>query len=530
MADSIRGPLHNTSSPREHEPKPHPQNGKPENGKPGQKEKEDVDKLLKWQQDRIERKLRGEYESAVLHLGEVITSNLNTPVTLSAVRIEGATNTRKSFLKAIVDPVTSGSAFSSTSGNTPDATPSGANSTSGAGSDILHATRSISHSLRKTDIFSSVEAYIDRPKDPLSSRIEENGEIVDLVFKTKEKGRFFVSSSTELGNSEGSANLTTRIRNILGGAETFEASLSLGTKTRRSFKSSLSFPLTPSMDTLGMVEAYAQERDLTTYASCWEGVKGVKAFVRRGEVDKGGMHELGWEGVRRSLGGLEGGASISMREQSGSSFKSSLSHTFMYDTRDDRIAAKKGGYVKTGLGAIGLGGDAKFYKIEVEGQVSRGLWESGSVSLAARSGLLWGLGRRKPTTLFSDRFQLGGPTSVRGFKANGMGPRDGNDSIGGQIYYSAGMSVISDVPTKRHWPVKMHGWVNAGRLDGVDQTLPLSQTLAQTLSKPSISAGVGMIYRFDPVRLEVNFGVPVVSSRSDRGSRGVQVGMGLEFM
>jgi len=49
------------------------------------------------------------------------------------------------------------------------------------------------------------------------------------------------------------------------------------------------------------------------------------------------------------------------------------------------------------------------------------------------------------------------------------GPQD--DSIGGQLYYSAGLSTISDLPFKAHWPVKMHAWVNAGRLDEVDQSL-----------------------------------------------------------
>ena len=39
-----------------------------------------------------------------------------------------------------------------------------------------------------------------------------------------------------------------------------------------------------------------------------------------------------------------------------------------------------------------------------------------------RSGLLYPFG---PDTLFSDRFQLGGPTSVRAFKLNNMGPKDG---------------------------------------------------------------------------------------------------------
>jgi len=38
------------------------------------------------------------------------------------------------------------------------------------------------------------------------------------------------------------------------------------------------------------------------------------------------------------------------------------------------------------------------------------------------------------------------------------------------------------------------------------------------------------MYRFDPIRLEVNFGVPLAAARSDGWRRGFQVGMGLEFL
>lgn len=177
-----------------------------------------------------------------------------------------------------------------------------------------------------------------------------------------------------------------------------------------------------------------------------------------------------------------------MRESAGPSTKCSISHTWLYDTRDDRIAATKGVYLKLFqeiAGAsidenagIGLRGDSKFYKTEAEAQLSRGLSKGISLSFALRGGLLWGLPSFKeessPKTLFSDRFQLGGPTSIRSFKANGMGPRDGEDSIGGQVYYSAGASIVSDVPTKPHWPLKLHAWANAGRLDGVDQCTSVS--------------------------------------------------------
>lgn len=60
--------------------------------------------------------------------------------------------------------------------------------------------------------------------------------------------------------------------------------------------------------------------------------------------------------------------------------------------------------------------------------------------------------------------------------------------------------------------------------------VPLPHTLSRTLSRPSLSAGLGLIYRFDPIRVEVNFGVPLAASQSDGMRRGVQVGIGLEFL
>lgn len=58
----------------------------------------------------------------------------------------------------------------------------------------------------------------------------------------------------------------------------------------------------------------------------------------------------------------------------------------------------------------------------------------------------------------------------------------------------------------------------------------MSDTVRESLSRPSVSAGVGLIYRFDPIRVEVNFGVPLVASKSDGYRKGLQVGIGLEFL
>lgn len=123
------------------------------------------------------------------------------------------------------------------------------------------------------------------------------------------------------------------------------------------------------------------------------------------------------------------------------------------------------------------------------------------------------------------------------------------DSLGGDLHWAAGVGLISNVPKRPHWPVKTHIFVNAGRLDSMHKSLfllfhivylqlltsiptakSLKDNILDTVSKPSISAGVGLIYRFDPVRVEVNFGVPLVASKSDESRRGFQVGIGLDFL
>ena len=73
----------------------------------------------------------------------------------------------------------------------------------------------------------------------------------------------------------------------------------------------------------------------------------------------------------RHISDLAPTASISMREAAGESLKSSISHTYLLDTRDDRMMANKGVYAKLYHEFAGLGGDASFYKAEAEGQVSR---------------------------------------------------------------------------------------------------------------------------------------------------------------
>ncbi|KAI0077621.1 hypothetical protein K474DRAFT_1661556 [Panus rudis PR-1116 ss-1] len=482
----LRPPLHNTSAPRDDEP-----------------DAAQLEKLKKWQEERMARKLRGEYESAILHLAEVVNTNLNNPTRIAAIRVDGAVHTRKSFLGSLVHPYLHA--------EQPQTLAS-----------VLQTTRSLGSLLQETDIFESVVAKLERSRDVLA----QPGD-VDLVFKTREKGRFYLNTSTQVGNEEGGASATCRIRNAFGGAETVEANLAFATKTRVSFNASLSAPLTHTLRTRGEVSLFGMERDNTSYASHFEGVRGVKAVIRIGNLVRG-LHEMGYEGVLRHISNLTPTASVSVRNAAGQSIKSSLFHVWTRDTRDDRLLGTRGSYLKLMQELAGLGGDTSFFKTEAHGQLSRALLPHVTVSFAARTGLLWPFGDT-PAPL-PDRFQLGGPTSVRLFRANSMGPRDGSDSLGGNLYWATGLSLISDIPRKPHWPVKLHAFVNAGHLDAVDKNRSLEESVKSSIQRASVSAGLGLVYKLDPVRVEVNFGVPLLSNKGDGKRKGIQVGIGLDFL
>jgi hypothetical protein len=55
---------------------------------------------------------------------------------------------------------------------------------------------------------------------------------------------------------------------------------------------------------------------------------------------------------------------------------------------------------------------------------------------------------------------------MRGWKVGGVGPRDGLDGLGGDLAWALGLSVFAPVPKKEHWPLKLHGFLNVGKVVG----------------------------------------------------------------
>ncbi|BGP34898.1 hypothetical protein JCM10296v2_006722 [Rhodotorula toruloides] len=483
-----------------------------------------------WQRERIERKLRGEYERAGRHLAEIVNDNLDAPLRLNAIRILGAPSTRPSFLSRIfapyLAPLPPPSFLAATF--SPDSSAHAPPSKQTLRS-LLQATRNLTSTLEKFDIYRGIEASLERSDSVLSEK-----EDVDIVLRVREAPKYFLRTSTDVGDGEGNASATAKIRNAFGGAETIEGNVSFGTRTKSAFQVKLDTPVKSSTTTHADLSIFSAQRDLNFYASCHEATKGAMARLRT--LSSLGYHEFAYEAVLRQIGDLAPTASMSMRDAAGPTVKSSISHTFTRDTRDDPFVATRGHYLRLRQEYAGLGGDAQFVKAEQEGTISRSLGGGYSGSLSARSGLLFPLSR-SGTSFFPDRYHLGGPSSVRHFRLNTMGPKDLGDYLGGDAFYAIGASLLTPfkVPTpwrkgegEKWWSsenLKGHVWVNGGKLVGTGQRY--SSLLD---SPPSLTCGVGLMYRHSLVRIEANVGVPLVQTQGEGGVKGFQFGLGLSFL
>ena len=269
-------------------------------------------------------------------------------------------------------------------------------------------------------------------------------------------------------------------------------------------------------------------------------------------------HEIGYSGVWRQVTGLSSTASPAIRNDAGDSFKSSLTHTWTHDRRDYPLLPSSGYLMKTVSEIAGYGplaGDVGFLKSEAETQAAIPLGSSGITFTAGlRGGLLYllAIGGQKTAkqSKINDRFQLGGPNDVRGFRLGGLGPHDGTDALGGDIYAAGGASLLFPLPrVGKDTPLRLQAFVNGGRLlalagsrgasgekGGSDKDKEAKfQDLQKTIQKlgsgiPSCAAGLGLVYAHPVARFEVNFSVPLVMRTDERARKGVSFGVGVEFL
>jgi outer membrane protein insertion porin family len=84
------------------------------------------------------------------------------------------------------------------------------------------------------------------------------------------------------------------------------------------------------------------------------------------------------------------------------------------------------------------------------------------------------------------------------------------------------------------WRVSLHNTIAISYRVLITQTFTPDRTFAQNIGNlyrsPDLSVGFGLLYRLEPVRIEVNFSLPLIGRKGEGWARGLGVGLGLEFL
>lgn len=406
----------------------------------------------------------------------------------------------------------------------------------------------------RTDVFQApLSIYIDSLKPGATP---DAPTALSIFVSAKEKSRYTIKTGTEAGHAEGSAFASVFLRNIFGGAESLNAHASLGTRTRSAYSLAFETPFLSSPDLRLEVGALATTT-LKEWASHEEAIKGGAVKLKWGN-GAGHRHELGYSGSWRQVTGLAEKASATVRTDAGDSLKSSLSHVWTNDQRDYPLLPSRGYFLKSTFELAGAGplqGDVAFSKSEFESQAAIPLpipyLEGSAFTIGLRGGLLYPLalgGSSTPSqSRVNDRFQLGGPTDVRGFRLSGLGPRDGSDAVGGDVYAAGGASLLFRLPrVNPETPLRLQAFINGGRLlalqskagsqgEGKPSSADVLESVKQTVAElgnglPSAAAGLGLVYAHPAARFEVNFSLPLVIRKGEEGRKGISFGVGVSFL
>ena len=130
------------------------------------------------------------------------------------------------------------------------------------------------------------------------------------------------------------------------------------------------------------------------------------------------------------------GSSEVLKQDIGQSTRSLIDFSLRHDKRDSIIKPTKGYIINFGSEIAGLGGDDQFLKSKASGKIYQGVFDNSIIFSTELEGGILSMGKGYSKVV--DRFLLGG-RSFRGFKYNGIGPRElSNGSytipLGGEKY------------------------------------------------------------------------------------------------
>lgn len=213
-------------------------------------------------------------------------------------------------------------------------------------------------------------------------------------------------------------------------------------------------------------------------------------------------------------------ASTELLDAEGTTITSLVGGSLSRDTRDSLTEATRGNFSTFGADFAGIGtGDNRFFRISASTTQHQPLWFDHVLSgrLAAGYQLGWS---NKPVPLF-ERYYLGGPNTIRSFKARQISPEDSSGTnIGGNFQVLGNLEYTVPLP----FSIRAAVFFDVGNVYGPDQSI--HQKIDLTNLKYAVGPGLRWNSPFGPIR--VDYGVnPNPTGKEKFGE--LQFSMGAAF-
>jgi outer membrane protein insertion porin family len=315
-------------------------------------------------------------------------------------------------------------------------------------------------------------------------------------------------------------------RNFLGTGQALNASVTYG-QYARGIDLSASEPYFLGTRVAAGIELYGRQTISSPYQSYGSDVYGATVQFGTPLTEQLGVqyrYSLYNQNITLNRAALTALPSLPIQQAAlaGPAWVSSIGDTITYNTLDNAKSPTSGINSQLKQDLAGLGGDVKFLRTTEDLRYYRSINDDLVSLTRAQGGYITGWGGQQVPLLNSF---FGGPTMVRGFAPNGIGPRDLTpgttmDNVGGSIYWATTAELQSNIPgVPQEYGLKATAFVDAGsvfRYAGPTTFPGSSQSLRlvnNNVLRSSVGAGLTWASPFGP--LTVDYAVPLTKAAYD---------------
>lgn len=315
-------------------------------------------------------------------------------------------------------------------------------------------------------------------------------------------GGGFSSSDGALGQVQ------IRERNLLGRGQDLSLTTTIAQR-RQELDVSYTEPWFLDREVSLTLNAFRITRDLQTSSDYDYRTTGA-GFRFGYQVSDNLRQSIGYTLRQDEITNVDADASRFIKDQQGERLNSVISQDLTYNRLDSNLEPSDGYLLSLGNDVAGLGGDAKYLRARLKGQVYFPVAEETVLAMKSEYGYIVGIG---DDVRINDRFFLGGD-NLRGFKRGGAGPRDvdASDALGANQYYSVQVELNFPLGLPKELGLTGRVFNDVGASWGLDDTGPEVRD-AKTLRA---AAGFGVSWKspFGPIR--VDLGLPYLKEDFDK--------------